>query len=113
METQRSTRRGEKTMNTKKLLITAFLLLSLTSLSGCASDAYVKIYSLGAEGGYGLIGDVVAGGCLVYTKGEVQGGMSVSYQGKDCQVAIGTQPAPPVEVEPVFGESEPVPGEVL
>jgi len=95
----------------QKLLTTIYLLITLLMVSGCASDAYVKIYALGAEGGYGLIGDVVAGGCLVFTKGEVQGGMSVSYQGKDCQVAIGKVPAPPVEIEPVPVETEPVPVE--
>jgi hypothetical protein len=67
----------------------AVLVLSLL-LSGCASDAYVKIYQLGAEGGYGLIGDVVASGCLVYTKG-IPEGLYISYHGKDCDVEFGSE----------------------
>ena len=74
-----------------------FLLMAVAlMLSGCArysAEAYVEIYQLGGEGGYGLFGDVVAGGCLMYSKGALEG-IHFAYESDKCDVEINPKPLP-------------------
>jgi len=72
------------------------IVLALVGLGGCArysAEAYVEIYQLGAEGGYGLFGDVVAGGCLMYSKGALDG-IHFAYESDKCNVEINPEPLP-------------------
>jgi len=64
--------------------------LLIVLVTGCAADHSVSVYKLGAEGGWGVIGDVVAAGCIVKVEGESPGGLYVKYNDEVCFVEYGT-----------------------
>jgi len=76
-----------------KVILCALVALMLSGCARYSAEAYVEIYQLGGEGGYGLFGDVVAGGCLMYSKGGLEG-IHFAYESDKCDVEINPEPLP-------------------
>jgi len=75
-----------------KVILCALVALMLSGCVFSSADKSISIYNVGAGSGFGIFGDVVAGGCSVKMNGDPVG-VYVRYESKECVVEYG-EPLP-------------------